>query len=162
MKTLGSKGRALSSVTAADHMGVWPLHVVILAIEAALVPLVLGYMALASGTIKTQHMPGIKHTPRQLRTVLPASSPIRSTCRVVKHAFSRAHYRVFLHESEDEPETLPLQHSGQVKQSGARILSQDSEPLHHPLNGKWGQDTFMGRWWPPKACASPWWSGTYS
>lgn len=62
MKTLGSKGSALSSVTAADHMGVRPLPVVIPAIEAAVVPLVLGYMAFANGTMKTQHMLGIKYT----------------------------------------------------------------------------------------------------
>lgn len=121
----------MSSVTAADHMGVQPLPVVVPAIEAALVPLVLGYMALANRTIKAQHMLGIKYTPRQLRTVFPASSSIRRTCRLVKHAFSRAHYRGFLHESEDRPETFPLQRSGQARESGARILSQASEPLHH-------------------------------
>jgi hypothetical protein len=37
-------------------MSVQPFPVVIPAIEAALVPLALGSMALASGTIKAQHM----------------------------------------------------------------------------------------------------------
>lgn len=105
MKTLSRKGRALSSATDANHTAVGSLLLAITAMEAALVPLVLGYMALANGTTKVQRMLGIKNTPRQMRAVPPASSPIRMSCRVVKHAFSRAHYRDFLQESEDEPET---------------------------------------------------------
>lgn len=98
---------------------------------AALVPLVLGYMALASGTVKAQHMLGIKYTPRQMRVVPSVSSLIRSTCRMMKHAFSRAHYRGVLHKSEDEPETFSLQHFGQARPLGAWSLSQAREPLQH-------------------------------
>ena len=46
-KTLSRKGRVLSSVAAADHRGVGSHPLVITAMEAALVPIVLEYKALA-------------------------------------------------------------------------------------------------------------------
>lgn len=60
-KTLSRKGRVLSSVAAADHRGVGSHPLVITAMGAVLIPIVLGYTALA---YKGPHMLGIKCTLR--------------------------------------------------------------------------------------------------
>lgn len=62
-KTLSRKGRVLSSVAAADHRGVGSHPLVITAMGAVLVPIVLGYTALAH-YYKGPHMLGIKCTLR--------------------------------------------------------------------------------------------------